>query len=389
MRNDQWKIAAAKFRVIEAVNSGDRKKALDNLEVICENVSLTDWADNIFAGLVYYMLGEQTKGIQRVEANVSFGVGLKVSKAVLDQMKSGKMDVKSLSQALEELHIDVEKLNAEDISSATKLRRAELLLRQKAGDKDSAEYKRMADVYYSTKDYRKAYVWYYVSGQRPAERFFFNNEIDAIEGRGLFTFAKLSSKEIESAREEAQDKIREIYAARNAQIIELLTQSAYGGNQEAQKKLASIYYNGDIDLGVKQNYQIAYVWYYVYGQRPGWHFFNDELNDIEGTGIFTFAKLPNTEIASAKKDAQNIIMEIQATLIEGNTSKITPQTTQASDKGKESNSSFSFKSFIVMFIVSFIVGFIGGYTGLWPLVGAAFVFDVVLILWALWLLFFA
>ncbi|MBQ9390314.1 MAG: sel1 repeat family protein, partial [Synergistaceae bacterium] len=190
------------------------------------------------------------------------------------------------------------------------------------------------------------------------------------------------------AKKEAKEKIKEIYAQRNAQIMELLTDSAYGGNVEAQKKLAEIYYNGDVDLGVKQDYRFAYIWYYVYGQRPGWHFFNDELNDIEGTGIFTFAKLSDAEIEKAKEEAQNIIKEIQVNLIEGNTRKITPQTTQADDTGNEASSSFSFKSFLVMFIVAFIIGFIGGATGLWPVAISAFVFDVILIIWALWLLFF-
>lgn len=180
----------------------------------------------------------------------------------------------------------------------------------------------MADVYYSTRDYRKAYVWYYVSGQRPAESFFFNNEIDAIEGRGIFTFAKLSSKEIESAREEAQDKIREIYAARNAQIIELLTQSAYGGNQEAQKKLAGIYYNGDIGLGVRRSYRYAYVWYYVSGQRPHEGFTNNDLDDMEGRQGCSSAPLSEKEIQRAQKAAQDIIREIQAGMIAGTPARV-------------------------------------------------------------------
>lgn len=109
LRNDVWKVEAEKFRVIEALNSGDKTAAVNHLETICRNLERSDWTDNIFAGLVYYMLGENEKAIERVEVNINFGFGMKTSKALLEQMKSGKMDIKSLSKALEELHINPEK----------------------------------------------------------------------------------------------------------------------------------------------------------------------------------------------------------------------------------------------------------------------------------------
>ena len=359
LRNDSWKVEAEKFRVIEALNDGKRVEALSHLEALCENVSRSDWANNIFAGIVYYMLGENEKAIQRVEANVNFGYGLKTSKAVLAEMKSGKMDSRSLSQALESLNIDPKKINQEQLAPEAKLRRAELLIQQKAGDKDNDEYKRMADIYYSTKDYRRAYVWYYVYGQRTMYDnmlqllynvlslggLLFNwpyNELDLIEGEGLFNLAKLSGSEIGEARKEAQDKIKEIYAQRNAQIMQLLTQSAYGGNYEAQKKLAEMYYNGDVDLGVSQNFYDAYIWYYVSGQRAmydnhgfivrtflqlfcnvfslgglifDWPY--NEIDIIEGEGLLNFGKLSANEIESARHGAQIIIRTIQTEMISG------------------------------------------------------------------------
>ena len=337
LRNDPWKVEAEKFRVLEALNAGKRDEALSHLETLCGNIQRSDWTNNIFAGLVYYMLGENEKAIQRVEANVNFGYGLKTSKAVLAEMKSGKMNISSLSKTLGGLNIDLKKISQEQLAPEAKLRRAELLLRQKAGDKDSEEYKRMADVYYSTKDYKRAYVWYYVYGQRPGWHFF-NDELNDIEGTGIFTFAKLSGSEIEEARKEAEEKIKEIYAQRNAQIIELLTDSAYSGNVEAQRKLADLYYNGDVDLGVEQYYPVAYVWYYVAGERAVYEehglfvrifmslFYNifslggllygtDTLDMLEGYGLFNSAKLSDVGIIAARTVAQNIIKEIQASLL--------------------------------------------------------------------------
>lgn len=304
---------------------------------MCANIERSDWTNNIFAGLVYYMLGENQNGIQRIEANINFGFGMKTSKAVLEEMKSGKMDINSLSEKLEGLNADLKKLNTDNILPEAKLRRAEVLLQEKAGEKNNEEYKRMADIYYSTKDYKRAYVWYYVYGQRQGWHFF-NDELNDIEGTGIFTFAKLPASEIESARKEAQEKIREIYALRNAQILELLTDSAYSGNVEAQMKLAEIYYNGDVDLGVQQHYPLAYVWYYVAGERAVYEehglfvrifmnlFYNifslggllystDTLDMMEGYGLFNSAKLSEVGVVSARTVAQNIIKEIQASLI--------------------------------------------------------------------------
>jgi|GEM_PF-2255163 len=366
LRNDLWKAEAEKFRVIEAIKAGRRNDAMTHLDMFCANIQRSDWTNNIFAGLVYYMLGENQKGIQRVEANVNFGYGIKTSKAVLAEMKSGKMNISSLSKTLEGLNIDAKKLNQEKLSPEANLRRAELLLQEKAGDKNNDEYKRMADIYYSTKDYRRAYVWYYGYGQRTMYDnhgfvsrsvlqllynvlslggLLFNwpyNELDLIEGEGLFNFAKLSRNEIESARNEAQDKIKDIYAQRNKQIIDLLTQSAYGGNYEAQKKLAEMYYNGDVDLGVSQNFYDAYIWHYVSGQRAmydnhgfivrtflqlfcnvfslgglifDWPY--NEIDIIEGEGVFNFGKLSADEIESARHGAQIIIRTIQMEMISG------------------------------------------------------------------------
>lgn len=343
LRNDVWKVEAEKFRLIQALNSGDKSAAMNHLEAICRNVERSDWADNIFAGLVYYMLGENEKAIERVEVNINFGFGMKTSKAVLDEMKSGKMDIRSLSEKLSGLNADIKRLNTENVAPEVKLRRAEVLLQQKAGDKNNDEYKRMADIYYSTKDYKRAYVWYYVYGQRPGWHFF-NDELNDIEGTGIFAFAKLSSAEIEEARKEAENKIREIYAQRNAQIMELLLDSAYGGNVEAQRKLAEIYYHGDVDLGEKQNYPVAYVWYYVAGERAVYEehgifartfmslFYNvfslggllygtDVLDMMEGYGLFNSSKLSSVEVVAARIIAQNIIKEIQASLITGEPAK--------------------------------------------------------------------
>ena len=256
---------------------------------------------------------------------------------------------------------------ADKIDTDSLLKQAEKLIQQRQNRKTHSvtNYEQLGDATYSTKNYRRAYTWYYLSGQRamydnhsfltrPFLQLFYNivslggllfnypyNEIDVIEGEGLFNFAKLSGSEIQSAREEAHRKIAAEYAETNSRIIDLLTQSALGGNKTAQKKLADMYYEGSEDFGMQPDYRKAYIWYYIHGSRTDYdkdsgialkafrvavHPFIsiftlggllvfDRLSLIEGAGWFNFAKLSDAEITSALTEARTKVQEIYASRI--------------------------------------------------------------------------
>lgn len=243
-----------------------------------------------------------------------------------------------------------------------------------AGNKTAQE--KLADMYYEgneefgmSPDYRKAYIWYYIYGLRtdydkdsgiilgvlknvlyyPVSNVFRlgglirfkDDNLDMIEGLGWFNFAKLSDAEITSALAEARKRVQEIYASRIATTLEVKVKSAII-DQASRKKLADMFYKGDEDLGIKPDYETAYAWYYVYGQRPmyekhgffmrnvlglfwnvvslGGLLFNFPYNEIdimEGEGLFNFAKLTDTEIKNAQSYARKVIAEIPAEIREG------------------------------------------------------------------------
>ena len=244
------------------------------------------------------------------------------------------------------------------------LKQAEALIQQRQDHKVHSikTYEQLGDAAYSAKNYRLAYTWYYLSGQRamydnysfltrPFLQLFYNiislggllfnypyNEIEVIEGEGLFNFAKLSNSEIQAAREDAHKKILADNSEINPRIIDLLTRSATGGNKAAQKKLADMYYEGSEDFGMTPDYRQAYIWYYIHGLRTpydadagilasGWDnfWFNvfslggmltfHRLRLIEGVGVFNSAKLSDAEIDSALTEARKKLQEVYATRI--------------------------------------------------------------------------
>ena len=256
---------------------------------------------------------------------------------------------------------------ADKIDPDALLKQAETLLQQRLDRKTryTKTHEQLGDSAYSAKNYKRAYTWYYLSGQRamydnhgfitrPFFQLFYNiislggllfnypyNEVDVMEGEGLFNFAKLSSNEIQQARDDAIMKITAEYSETNSQILDLLTQSAIAGNKTAQKKLADMYYEGSEEFGMSPDYRKAYIWYYIYGIRTdydkysgitallaqavdsvctniislGGLIFVNELEMIEGTGVFRSAKLSDAEITSALAEARRNVQEIYASRI--------------------------------------------------------------------------
>ena len=98
LRQDPYKVEAAKFGIAELAKKGkltnaEESEALELLEVMRNNTPRDDWANNLFAGVAYFSLGEKDTGIEIVETNVDFGYENDISDRVLAQMKQGKLDL--------------------------------------------------------------------------------------------------------------------------------------------------------------------------------------------------------------------------------------------------------------------------------------------------------
>ena len=101
LRQDPYKVEALKFGLSETVKGAnlsdeEKRRAFGILEAITENTPRDDWANRLFAGVAYFLLGEKDRGIEIVEANVDFGYGADVSGAILTQLKAGKLNLETL-----------------------------------------------------------------------------------------------------------------------------------------------------------------------------------------------------------------------------------------------------------------------------------------------------
>lgn len=102
LRNDPYKLEEAKFRVQRLAGNveGNRAEIRRLLGVIQDNTMAGDWSNNLFAGVVYFLLGDKDEGIACVEVNTDFEFEREISGAVLAQMKTGKLSLEVLPNEL-------------------------------------------------------------------------------------------------------------------------------------------------------------------------------------------------------------------------------------------------------------------------------------------------
>ena len=93
LRKDPYMLETAKYRISRLVDDGvpyddDKKQIiLEMCRIMRENTLRDDWVNNIFAGAVYYALGEKQAGIECTQINIDFGYELELSSEVLRNMK--------------------------------------------------------------------------------------------------------------------------------------------------------------------------------------------------------------------------------------------------------------------------------------------------------------
>ena len=93
LRKDPYKLEVSKYRINMLLKDGlpqdeeTRQKALDIADIMRENTMRDDWANNLFAGAVYYALGEKETGILCTQINLDFGYEHELSGAILQSMR--------------------------------------------------------------------------------------------------------------------------------------------------------------------------------------------------------------------------------------------------------------------------------------------------------------
>jgi hypothetical protein len=98
LRQDPYRAEVAKHRARDLSERGEPKgKILEQLKIIVDNSPRENWINNLFAGVMYYSLGESARGVECVSVNVDFDVEREISAAALKNMKDGTLDVELFS----------------------------------------------------------------------------------------------------------------------------------------------------------------------------------------------------------------------------------------------------------------------------------------------------
>ena len=112
LRQDPYKVEVAKYRITELlkeqvafISEEKRNVVLKQLNIILENIPYSDWANHNFAGLVYFVLGQQDKAFECVNSNLDFGIESDISGLLLKRFAEGHIDINNLAVEFEEIYI--------------------------------------------------------------------------------------------------------------------------------------------------------------------------------------------------------------------------------------------------------------------------------------------
>jgi TPR repeat protein len=164
LRQDIFKAETAKYRAGKLSDDGaSPKEIIGQLEIIMENTPRENWINNLFAGVMYYSVGETRKGMECVSVNVDFGAESEISGSVLKSMRDGSLDASLFSDKIQSMFISRERgysdvredkgAEAErgliawfrnDIDSAARLLKD--AIRDAAGASDPAPYHALLDM---------------------------------------------------------------------------------------------------------------------------------------------------------------------------------------------------------------------------------------------------
>lgn len=114
---DPYKLEAVKYEIrelakSESPSSDDISKIKSLVETVRDYTSPEDWESNIFAGIVYYALGNRDEAINCIEyGNIASGLEQDISGVMLAQMNSGEINVSKITSELKILFDPEEQFN--------------------------------------------------------------------------------------------------------------------------------------------------------------------------------------------------------------------------------------------------------------------------------------
>ena len=92
LRKDPYKVEVLKFKISnlmkEELNYENRNEILKCLSEMRENTQLEDWANNIYEGTLYFMLGQKEKAVDCVMCNIDFEFEIDTSKKLLEKFEN-------------------------------------------------------------------------------------------------------------------------------------------------------------------------------------------------------------------------------------------------------------------------------------------------------------
>ena len=359
LRQDPYKVEALKFElseIVKGVNLSDEEKrrAFGILEAITENTPRDDWANRLFAGVAYFVLGEKDRGIEIVESNVDFGYGAYVSAAILTQLKAGKLNPQTLSSyiagqvtssTLGKLTYQMkDKQLAEALTAYFEGREneAEKALESMSGTSENPVVFEALYFMNALKNYPKARMFGEKMGSlykkdkeafnqafaevKPLLEFYAEKQVSSAQyilgwmyrfGCGVKEDKAEAVNWYRKAAEQgyavAQNNLGFMYSngegvkEDDAEAVKWFRKAAEQGYAQAQDNLGYMYSNGE---GVKQDYKTAYMWYFLSG-LSGYSNASDRVRDLETDGWFSSAKVSPSEAEEAKAEARRKYDEIR------------------------------------------------------------------------------
>ena len=95
LRKDPYRAEAMKYRIEGLMRSGITRnnagEILKCLEEMRANTELDEWANNIFAGMVYFSLGRKDEAEECVMCNIDLEFELEVSGRILANMETAEL----------------------------------------------------------------------------------------------------------------------------------------------------------------------------------------------------------------------------------------------------------------------------------------------------------
>ena len=239
LKKDPYRLEVTKYRLTELIKdgipqSGDvQQEALNLLGVMRKNTQLDDWTNNLFAGILYYALGDKDSAEKCIETNIDFRHEQEISSAMLTNIRARVEPSLLLSDTLRTMNL------------------TKLLIPVNSKDKEAAY---MAADYFDgrkfTDDARKR------NADNPlilhTEMITMLRKADTSSFKGMYEIVKKQT--------DAKDEIYRTYSG----ILDMVKSYADKDNISAQIFLADMYNYG---WGVKRDANLALIYYVKAGNQ--------------------------------------------------------------------------------------------------------------------------